>query len=125
MLLKGSFDSFSKTKIPHHWKKLNSSVLTSKRTSLIQKMEPFQYLRTKEEARMKVSNNSVLDLIALLTQKIDQMNTQFVQVQNQLMNRMITVERNQSTPDLSLPDNREIPQVGNQGLSKRRRPQIL
>jgi hypothetical protein len=62
------------------------------------KIEPFQYPRTKTEARTKVSNNSVPDPIALLTQKIDQMNTQFVQVQNQLMNRMTTVERNQSAP---------------------------
>jgi hypothetical protein len=47
---------------------------------------------------MKVSNNTVPDPIALLTQKIDQMNTQFVQVKDQLMNHMTTVERNQSTP---------------------------
>jgi hypothetical protein len=62
------------------------------------KIEPFQYPRNKTESRTKVSNNNVPDLIALLTQKIDQMNTQFVQVQNQLMNHMTTVERNQSAP---------------------------
>jgi hypothetical protein len=62
------------------------------------KIEPFQYPHVKTEARTKVSNNSVPDLIALLTQKIDQMNTQFMQVQNQLMNRMTTVERNQFAP---------------------------
>jgi hypothetical protein len=62
------------------------------------KIEPFQYPRNKTESRTKVSNNSVPHLIALLTQKIDQMNTQFVQVQNKLMNRMTIVERNQFDP---------------------------
>jgi hypothetical protein len=62
------------------------------------KIEPFQYPRSKTESRTKVSNNSALDLIALLTQNIDQMNTQFVQVKDQIMNHMTTVERNQSTP---------------------------
>jgi hypothetical protein len=50
-----------------------------------------------------VSNNSVPDPIALLTQKIDQMNTQFVQVQNHLMNHMTTVERNQYSPRPQFP----------------------
>jgi len=39
------------------------------------RVEPFQYPRVKEEAKTKVSNNSVHDLIALLNQKIDQMST--------------------------------------------------
>jgi hypothetical protein len=47
---------------------------------------------------MKVSKNNVPDPIALLTQKIDQMNTQFFQVKNQLINHMTIVERNQSSP---------------------------
>jgi hypothetical protein len=41
------------------------------------------------------------------------MSTQFVQAQNQIMGQLTTMERNQSAPDLSLPDNREMPQVGN------------
>jgi hypothetical protein len=61
-------------------------------------VEPFHYPRVKEKAKTKVSNNSASDLISLLTQKIDQMNIQFVQVHNQLMSRMTTMERNQSTP---------------------------
>jgi hypothetical protein len=39
------------------------------------RVEPFHYPRAKEEAKTKVSNNGALDLIALLTQKIEQMNT--------------------------------------------------
>jgi hypothetical protein len=62
------------------------------------KIEPFQYPRSKTKSRTKVSNNNVPHLIALLTQKIDQMNTQFDQVKNHLMNHMNTVERNQSAP---------------------------
>jgi hypothetical protein len=62
------------------------------------KIEPFHYPHNKIESRTKVSNNNVLDPIALLTQKIGQMNTQFFQVQNQLMNRMTTVEINQFAP---------------------------
>jgi hypothetical protein len=43
------------------------------------RVEPFHYPRVRAEAKTKVSNNNAPDLIALLTQKIDQMNTQFVQ----------------------------------------------
>jgi hypothetical protein len=62
------------------------------------KVEPFQYPCVNAEAKTKVSNNSAPDLISLLTQKIDQMSTQFTQVQNQIMGRLTTVERNQSAP---------------------------
>jgi hypothetical protein len=39
------------------------------------RVEPFQYPHVKVEAKNKVSNKSAPDLIVLLTQKIDQMNT--------------------------------------------------
>jgi hypothetical protein len=64
--------------MPRHWKRLKSSVSTLKKILLDSKVEPFQYPRNMAEARMKVSKNSVPDPIALQTQKIDQMNTQFV-----------------------------------------------
>jgi hypothetical protein len=89
------------------------------------KIEPFQYPCTKTEARKKVSNNNVLDPIALLTQKIDQMNTQFVQVQNHLMNRMTTVERNQYAPRPQFFRQQRDDIIGNQGLKKRKMPKIL
>jgi hypothetical protein len=60
------------------------------------KVDPFQYPCVKEEAKTKASNNSAPDPISLLTQKIDQMSTQFVQAHNQIMGRLTTVERNQS-----------------------------
>jgi len=62
------------------------------------RVEPFQYLCVKAEAKTNVSNNNAPDLIALLTQKIDQMSTQFTQVQNHIMGCLNTVERNQSAP---------------------------
>jgi hypothetical protein len=77
------------------------------------KIEHFQYPRNKTESRMKVSNNSAPNPISLLTQKIDQMNTQFFQVKNQLMNHMTTLKEINPLPNLSFPKNIEIPLVGN------------
>jgi hypothetical protein len=65
---------------------------------LYSKIEPFKNIHNKTESRTKVSKNSALDLISLLNQKIDQMNTHFFQVKDQLMNRMNTMERNQYSP---------------------------
>jgi predicted nucleic acid-binding Zn-ribbon protein len=62
------------------------------------KIEPFQYPHNKKKSRTKVSNKSVANTFSLLTQNIDQMNTQFDQVRNQLMNGMTTMERNQYYP---------------------------
>jgi hypothetical protein len=62
------------------------------------KVDPFQYPHVKAEAKTKASSSSAPDPISLLTQKIDQMSTQFVQAQNQIMGRLTTVERNQSAP---------------------------
>jgi hypothetical protein len=62
------------------------------------KVDPFQYPCTKTEENTKYSSSSAPYPIALLTQKIDQMSTQFVQVQNQIMGHLTTVDRNQSTP---------------------------
>jgi hypothetical protein len=45
------------------------------------RVNPFKYPRVKEKERTKASNSSAPDLIYLLTQKIDQMSTQFSQVQ--------------------------------------------
>jgi hypothetical protein len=90
------------------------------------KVDPFQYPRVKAEAKTKASSSSAPDPISLLTQKIDQMSTQFVQAQNQIMGRFdYCGKKSICLPDLSLPDNREMPQVGNQGLNKRQRPLIL
>jgi len=41
------------------------------------------------------SSSSDHDLISLLNHKIDQMSTQFVEAQNQIMGHLTTVERNQ------------------------------
>jgi len=46
------------------------------------RVDSFQYPCVKEEAKNKVSNNSALDPISLLTQKIDQVSTKFTQVHN-------------------------------------------
>jgi hypothetical protein len=62
------------------------------------KVDPFQYLRVKEEAKTKDSRSNAPDPISLLTQKIDHMSTQFVQAHHQIMGRLTTIERNQSTP---------------------------
>jgi hypothetical protein len=67
------------------------------------KVDPFQYPRSKIEAMTKASNSSTPDPFSLLTQKIDQMSTQFVQAQNQIIHRLTTMERNQyaSRPQFS------------------------
>jgi hypothetical protein len=61
------------------------------------KVDPFPYPHTKTKAKTKDFSSSTPDPIALLTQKIDQMSTQFFQDQNQIMGRLTTMERNQST----------------------------
>jgi hypothetical protein len=63
-------------------------VLDIEENLLDSRVEPFHYPHAKAEAKIKVSNNSAPDLISLLTQKIDQMNTQFTQVQNHIMGRL-------------------------------------
>jgi hypothetical protein len=50
------------------------------------------------EEKTKVSSNNALDLVALIAQNLDQMNTQFIQTHNQVMTRLTNSERNQSTP---------------------------
>jgi hypothetical protein len=62
------------------------------------KVDPFQYHHVKEETKTKASNSSAPDPIVLLTQKIYQMRNQFVQAHNQIMGRLTTMERNQSSP---------------------------
>jgi hypothetical protein len=62
------------------------------------KVDPFQYPCVKAKAKTKSSSSSAPDPIALLTQKIDRMSTQFVQAQNQIMGRLTIVERNQFAP---------------------------
>ena len=61
------------------------------------KVGPFQYPHVNTEENTKAPCSSALDPIALLTQKIDQMSTQFIQAHNQIMGRLTTVKRNQST----------------------------
>jgi hypothetical protein len=61
------------------------------------KVDPFQYPHVKAEAKTKASSSSAPDSISLLTQKIDQTSTQFVQAHNQIMGHLTTLERNQST----------------------------
>jgi hypothetical protein len=78
----GKFRYILKDKNPTSLAEANEFSIDIEENLLDSKIEPFQYPRAKAEARRKVSNNSVLDLIALLTQKIEQMNTQFIQVQN-------------------------------------------
>jgi hypothetical protein len=60
------------------------------------RVDPFHYPHVKAEAKNKASSNNAHDSIALLTQKIDQMSTQFSKVQNQIMGSSNSVERNQS-----------------------------
>jgi hypothetical protein len=62
------------------------------------RVEPFHYPHVREEVKTNVSNNNAPDLISLLTKNIDQMNTQFIQVQNQIMSCMNIVEINQYAP---------------------------
>ena len=95
----GQFWYILKDKNPTSLVEDKESSIDIKENLLDSKIEPFQYPRNKRESRKKVSNNNVPNLIYLLTKKIDQMNTQFVQVHNHLMNLMITIrlERNQPT----------------------------
>jgi hypothetical protein len=65
---------------------------------LYSKIDPFQYPHAKEEEKTKMSRNNAPDPIDLIAQKLDQMNTQFIQTQNQVMTRLTNLERNQSTP---------------------------
>jgi hypothetical protein len=58
------------------------------------KVDPFRYPRAKIEEKTKSPSSSAPNPISLLTQKIDQMSTQFVQAQNHIMGRLTIVERN-------------------------------
>jgi hypothetical protein len=49
------------------------------------KVDPFQYACVKAETQTKASSSNAPDPIALLTQKIDRMSTQFVEAHNQIM----------------------------------------
>jgi hypothetical protein len=48
--------------------------------------------------KKKTTTSSAPDPISLIAQNLDQMNTQFVQTQNQVMSRLTNLERNQSAP---------------------------
>jgi hypothetical protein len=54
------------------------------------KIKPFQFPPTKTEPKTKNSTNIIQHP---LTQNFDRMNTQFIQNQNQIMNRLTTLER--------------------------------
>jgi hypothetical protein len=61
------------------------------------KIESFNFPCTNMEPKMKRSISVVQDPITLINKKLDQMNNQFFQTQNQIMNRLKTLERyNQS-----------------------------
>jgi hypothetical protein len=94
----GQFRYILKDKKPTSLAEAKEFNINIEENLLDSKIEPFQYPRNKTESRTKVSNTNVLDPIALLTQKIFQMNTQVVQVKDQLMNRMTAVKRNQFAP---------------------------
>jgi hypothetical protein len=94
----GKFHFILKDKKPTSLAQAKEYSVDIEENLLDSRVEPFQYPRAKAEAKTKVSNNSAPDLISLLTQKIDQMSTQFTQVQNHIMGHLTTIERNQSAP---------------------------
>jgi hypothetical protein len=49
------------------------------------------------EAKTNMTTNNLPYPITLLAQKIDQMNAQFIQTQNQFMNQLTSLERNESS----------------------------
>jgi outer membrane receptor for ferric coprogen and ferric-rhodotorulic acid len=63
---------------------------------LYSKIEPYQYPRIKTEAKTKMTKNSTPDPITLLAEKLNQMNAQFIQTLNRVMNRLTSLEKNQS-----------------------------
>jgi hypothetical protein len=94
----GQFHFILKDKKPTSLAQAKEYSVDIEENLLDSRVEPFQYPYAKTKAKTKVSNNSAPDPIALLTQKIDQMSTQFTQVQNQIISCLTTVERNQSAP---------------------------
>jgi hypothetical protein len=96
MPLKGNLVSSLGIRNPTLWKKPKNTVQKSKRIFLYSNIEPYQYPRTKTKEKTKTTTNSAPDPITLLAQKLDQMNAQFVQTHNQVMNRLTSLERNQS-----------------------------
>jgi hypothetical protein len=58
------------------------------------RIKPFQFPCAKVEAKANIVTNNAPNPITLLVQKFDQMNVQFVQSQNQIMNMLTTLERN-------------------------------
>jgi hypothetical protein len=74
----GQFRYILKDKNPTPLAEVKEFSIDIEENLLDSKIEPFQYPRSKTESRTKVFNNNVPDPIALLTQKINQMNTQFV-----------------------------------------------
>ena len=55
------------------------------------KIEPFQFPHAKVEAKKKTTKNTPPNPITFLAQNFDKMNTQFVQSQNQIMNKLTTL----------------------------------
>jgi hypothetical protein len=105
MLLKDKFGFILKERMPDSLEKAREYSAQIEEHLISSKIEPFQFPRAKMEPKMKSSTNTVQDPIALITQKLDQMNTQFIQTQNQIMNRLTTLERYHHPPNLSLSDN--------------------
>jgi hypothetical protein len=75
----GKFCFILKDKNPTYLEEAKEYSVEIEEKILDSKVDPFQYPRVKVETKTKASNSSALDLISLLTQKIDQMSTQFVQ----------------------------------------------
>jgi hypothetical protein len=92
----GKFGFILRDKKPNTLEKAKEYSAEIEENILYSKIEPYQYPHTRTEAKTKTTTNNVPDPITLLAQKLDQMNAQFVQTQNQVMNRLTSLERNQS-----------------------------
>jgi hypothetical protein len=67
----GQFRYIIKDKKPTSLAEAKEFSINIEENLLDSKIEPFQYPRNKTESRTEVPNNNVLDLISLLTKKID------------------------------------------------------
>jgi hypothetical protein len=81
----GKFHFIMKENIPTTLAQARKYSAKIEENLLDSKVDRFQYPRVKAEAKTKASSSIAPDPISLLTQKIDQMSTQFIQARNQIM----------------------------------------
>jgi hypothetical protein len=94
----GQFGFILKEKMPENLAKAKEYTVQIEEHLISSKIEPFQFPRARKNLRRRCQPTMYRIQVTLLAQKFDQMNAQFVQSQNQIMNRLTNLERQHSAP---------------------------